>query len=211
MRLRFFIVATLGVLGSIGVSSSAQEAVPAGDSNPLCRFHGPDCAAPPAEWQWQRLTPSIGTYSVELPCNAQQADAFGQILAISRARFPAGATRSCMKAAAGFTSTMVGLTALPDGDVPPEIERLLDGAPDLFTTFLRNVRASGAVETGFMGRRAVMNTIERDDRRTRVMLVEAGQYAVIMLNADISSNFPGTREEADAAVERFFQSLEIAS
>lgn len=115
-----------------------------------------------------------------------------------------------MKAAAGFTSTMVGLTALPEGGAPPEAERLLNGAPDLFTSFLRQTSGTGAVETSYKGRRAVSNTIEREGRRTRVMLVDAGQYAVIMLTADIMSDFPGTREAADAAVERFFQSLEFA-
>lgn len=115
-----------------------------------------------------------------------------------------------MKAAAGFTTTLVGLTALPEGGVPPEAERLLNGAPDLFSTFLRQTSGTGAVESSYKGRRAVSNVIEREGRRTRVMLVEVGQYAVVLLTADIMSDFPGAREDADAAVERFVQSLEFA-
>jgi hypothetical protein len=87
----------------------------------------------------------------------------------------------------------------------------LNGSPDLFSAFLKRTRESGVSETTFQGRRAIKNTIERPDRRTRVILVEVGPSGVIMLTAEIKSDFPGTREEADAAMERFIESLEIAA
>jgi hypothetical protein len=180
--------------------------------NPLCTFHGPACDAPPAAWEWQRLSPATAAFSVELPCDAGQAERFGEIIAMSRAKFPGKSTRACMKASSGFVATIVGF---PGTAVDPaqqaELDVMLSGAPDLFSAFMAQTTASSVTPTTFKGRRAVGNIIEKPDRRTRVMIIEVGPYAVIMITADINPDFPGTREEADAAVERFIQSLEIAA
>jgi hypothetical protein len=180
--------------------------------NPLCTFHGPGCDAPPAAWEWQRLSPATAAFSVELPCDAEQAGRFGELMAMSRARFPGNATRACMKASSGFVATLVGYAAtVTTPEEQADIAAMLNGAPDLFSAFMAQTGTSSVTPTAFKGRRAVANTIEKPDRRTRVMIVEVGTHAVIMITADINTDFPGTREEADAAVERFIQSLEIAA
>jgi hypothetical protein len=117
-----------------------------------------------------------------------------------------------MKASSGFVATIVGFpgTAVDPGQ-QAELDVMLSGAPDLFSAFVAQTTASSVTPTTFKGRRAVANTIEKADRRTRVMIIEVGTHAVIMITADINPDFPGTREEADAAVERFIQSLEIAA
>jgi hypothetical protein len=195
-----------------GTAPAVQPPARSDAANPLCTFHGPGCDAPPAAWAWQRLSPSTAAFSVELPCDAGQADRFGDIVAMSRARFPGKATRACMKASSGFIATVVGF---PGDTLDPaqqaELDAMLSGAPDLFSAFVAQTTASGVTPTNFKGRRAVANTIEKPDRRTRVMIIEAGPHAVIMITADINPDFPGTRAEADAAVERFIQSLEIAA
>ncbi len=208
-RLGLILVAALAGLGA--PVCAQQAAAPAKDAaKALCSFHGEGCEAPPVEWAWQRLEPKIGAFSVELPCDERQADAFGQVLAISKASFPAGSTRACMKATSGFTATLIGFTAMPDDSEGPEIERLLRGAPDLFTSFAQQTRDNSIAETVFKGHRAAINTIEKEGRRTKVAVIEVGRFGIIMLLADINSDFPGTPEEADTAVERFFESLEIA-
>lgn len=205
------LLAALAVSVAVWAPASAQEASPPRvEANPLCDVHGDGCSAPPAQWTWHRLEPRVGGYSVEVPCDAGQADRFSQLLAISRANFPAGYTRACMKAAAGFSATLIGFSAVPDDGVPPDLEAMMRGAPDLFTAFVQQGVARGVPETVFKGRRALITNIERADRRSKVALVEVGQFGVILLTADIDSDFPGTREDADVAVERFFQSLEFA-
>ncbi len=152
-----------------------------GSANPLCTFHGPGCDAPPAAWEWQRLSPSTAAFSVELPCDADQAGRFGEIIAMSRANFPGKSTRACMKASSGFIATLVGFPAPASGpEQQVEIDAMLNGEPDLFSAFVAQTKASSATTMSFKGRRAIANTT-------------------------------GTREEADAAVERFIQSLEIAA
>jgi hypothetical protein len=191
---------------------AVQPPAARGSANPLCTFHGPGCDAPPAAWEWQRLSPATAAFSVELPCDAEQAGRFGEIIAMSRAKFPGNATRACMKASSGFVATIVGFpgTAVETAQ-QAELDAMLNGAPDLFTAFIAQTAASNVTPVTFKGRRAVANTIEKPDRRTRVMIVEVGPTAVIMITADINADFPGTRGEADAAVERFIQSLEIAA
>lgn len=198
--------------GAPPAASAAQPPSARGSANVLCTFHGPGCDAPPAAWQWQRLSPATASFSVELPCDADQAGRFGEIIAMSRAQFPGKSTRACMKASSGFVATMVGFPGTTHTEAQQaEIDAMLNGAPDLFSSFLEQTTASPVATTMFKGRRAVANTIEKPDRRTRVMIIEAGPAAVIMITADINPDFPGTREEADAAVERFIQSLEIAA
>ena len=198
--------------GTAPAASAVQPPARAAAGNPLCTFHGPGCDAPPAAWEWQRLSPATAAFSVELPCDAAQAGRFGELMAMSRAKFPGNATRACMKASSGFVATIVGF---PGSTVDPaqqaELDPLLRGSSDLFSAFVAQTSASGITPTTFKGRRAIANTIEKPDRRTRVMIVEVGTHAVMMITADINSDFPGTREEADAAVERFIQSLEIAA
>lgn len=181
------------------------------EANPLCDVHGEGCSAAPADWAWNRHEPRVGGYSVELPCDAAQADRFSALLAISRANFPAGYTRACMKATSGFTSVLIGFLEVPEAGVPADLAALMDGAPDLFTAFVQQGLGAGVPETTFKGRRALANTIERADRRTRVVIVEVGQFGIIMLSADINSDFPGSRDEGDALMERFLESLEIAA
>lgn len=206
----------LSGLAAVAVLSSPARAeepapAPAKDApNPLCTFHGEGCEAPPAEWAWQRLATKAGAYSVELPCDERQANAFGQLLSISDAGLPAGSTRACMKASSGFTAMQIGLTSLPDDAKTPEIEAMLKGAPDMFTAFTQNAMKGSVPETTFKGLRAAFKTIEKDGASTRIAVIEAGKFALIMLVADIRDGFPGTREEADAATERFLNSLEIA-
>lgn len=198
--------------GAPPAASAVQPPSARGSANPLCTFHGPGCDAPPSAWAWQRLSPSAGVFSVELPCDADQAGRFGEIVAMSRAQFPGKSTRACMKASSGFIATTVGFPGTTHTEAEQaEIDAMLNGAPDLFSAFMAMTAASPVTPTMFKGRRAVANTIEKPDRRTRVMLVEVGPAAVIMITADINPDFPGTREEADAAVERFIQSLEIAA
>lgn len=208
MRAGLVISSALTAIGAVCASASAQEFASAKvDSKPLCALHGDGCDAPPAQWAWQRFEPRVGGFSVEIPCNGKQADAFGQLLAMSRAKFPASNTRSCMKAAAGFSATLVGFSALPDDATPPD--DLLRGAPDMFTAFVQQGVNKGIPETTFKGRRAIANTIEKADRRSKVVVVEAGRYGIILLTADILEGFPGTREEADTAADRFLSSLEF--
>ncbi|MFZ9396710.1 MAG: hypothetical protein ACO25F_11705 [Erythrobacter sp.] len=205
--------ATLAAIGAACAPLSAQEAGPApsGDSaNPLCTFHGEGCSAPPAEWTWQRLEPEVGVFSVELPCDERQADAFGQVLAISQASLPVGSTRACMKASSGFTAVLIGLAALPDDTKSPETDRLLGGAPDLFTALSKQNSENPVPEVTFKGRRSMIKTVEKEAARTKIAVIEVKRLALIMLIADIRADFPGTREEADTAADRFFNSLEIA-
>ncbi len=198
--------------GALGAPAQAQEAAPPRVSaNPLCDVHGEGCSAAPADWAWQRLQPRSSGYSVEVPCDAEQADRFALLLGISRAQFPPANTRACMKESAGFTATLIGYASPPADGVPADLEALMQDAPDLFTAFVRQGLGNGVPETSFKGRRALANTIERADRRSRVVIVEVGQFGIIMLSADINSGFPGTRDEADAAMERFLESLEIAA
>lgn len=198
--------------GSAPAQPVVQPPARTAAGNPLCTFHGPGCDAPPAAWEWQRLSPATAAFSVELPCDAEQAGRFGEVVAMSRAQFPGKATRACMKASSGFVATIVGF---PGTAVEPaqqaEVDAMLNGAPDLFSAFMAQTTASSVAVTTFKGRRAVVNTIEKPDRRTRVMIIEVGPHAVIMITADINPDFPGTHQEADAAVERFIQSLEIAA
>jgi hypothetical protein len=206
----FLMLAAFAGLGAPAAPAMAAESVPAeGQPSALCRFHGAGCEAPPAEWSWQRLEPRVGGFSVELPCDAKQANAFGQVLAISRAKFPAANTRACMKATSGFTATLIGFVSLPDDTQHPDIDNFLSGAPDMFTAFLQRGLGKGVPETTLKGRRAIMNTIEKPEGRSKVAIVELGRFGIVMLTADIRSQFPGTREEADAAMERFVGSLEI--
>jgi hypothetical protein len=198
--------------GSAPAAPAVQPPARTASGNPLCTFHGPGCDAPPAAWAWQRLSPQAAAFSVELPCDADQAGRFGEIIAMSRARFPGKATRACMKASSGFVATLVGYAGtVTTPEEQADIAAILNGAPDLFSAFMAQTGTSSVTPTTFKGRRAVANTIEKPDRRTRVMIVEVGPTAVIMITADINPDFPGTREEADAAVERFIQSLEIAA
>jgi hypothetical protein len=203
----------LAGLVAFGAPAAAQDAALKPDneaSSAICRFHGEGCAAAPAEWAWQRSEPKIGVYSVEIPCDARQAVAFGQILAVGKPGFPAGNTRACMKASSGFTATLLGLTALPDDTKSPETDALLQGAPDLFTAFSQNTVKGSVPLTTFKGRRAAINSIEKDSGRTKVAIIEVGRFALVMLIADIRADFPGTPEEAAAVTDRFFDSLEIA-
>jgi hypothetical protein len=202
--------ALAGVEAAPVLAQDGPAAAPKAEANPLCTFHGEGCEAPPAAWTWQRLEAKIGVFSVELPCDERQANAFGQVLAISKAGFPPASTRACMKASSGFTAALIGLTALPDDTKTPETEALLKGAPDMFTGFAQNTMKGSVPETTFKGRRAAFRSIEKDGALTRVAVIEAGKFALIMLVADIRSDFPGTPEETDAAVNRFFASLEIA-
>jgi len=193
--------------------AAAQEAAapaPKSEGNVLCKFHGEGCEAPPADWTWNRSEPKIGVYSVEIPCDERQAAAFGQVMAVGKPGFPAGSTRACMKATSGFTATLIGLTALPDDTKSPETDALLNGAPDLFTAFAEKTVKGTVPLTSFKGRRAAINTLEKNGGRTKVAIVEVGKFALIMLVADVRPDFPGTPEEASAATERFFDSLEIA-
>ncbi|MEY4953125.1 MAG: hypothetical protein RL299_1549 [Pseudomonadota bacterium] len=210
--MRGLLLSGLAALVALSSPAAAQERapVPAGGANPLCTFHGDGCEAPPAKWTWQRLEPKTGAYSVALPCDETQANAFGEVLAMSRASFPAGATRACMKATSGFTATLIGFTALPNGAKTPELEKLLKGAPDLFTAFTSRDTVKAIPVTTYKGRRAAINVIEKDGARTKVLIVEAGKFALVMLVADIRADFPGTREEGDVATEHFINSLEIA-
>lgn len=211
MRFGHAMCAALAGLGAICAPVAAQDAQPPQvEKNPLCDVHGDGCAAAPAEWTWQRHTPAVGGFSVELPCDQRQTDVFAFIMSVSRAKFPATNTRPCFKAAAGSSATLIGVKDAT-GDTPPvSIAPMLADQPDMFTAFTAQGVGKGIPETTFMGRRAIANTLEKPDRRSRVVLVEVGRYAVILLTADIDSTFPGTREEGDAVAERFLQSLEIA-
>lgn len=180
------------------------------EPNPICQFHGEGCGAPPAEWAWQRSEPKIGVYSVEMPCDERQAAAFSQLLAFGGTGLAAGSTRACMKATSGFTATLIGFTALPDDTKSPETDALLKGAPDFFTAFTEQTVKESVPLTTFKGRRAAIKANETDDGRNKVAIIEVGKFALVMLIADIRSDFSGTPEEADAAMERFFDSLEIA-
>ena len=197
--------------GAMGMPASAQDADD-GASSAICTFHGEGCDAAPSDWVWQRLEPRIGVYSVELPCDEQQANAFGQLLAMSRAPFVAGSTRACMKAAADFTVSLIGFADLPDDATrPPEVDELLQGAPDAFSAIVK--RVSGEVEvpeTSLNGRRAIVHTVERGDGYSRVAIVEISQFGVLMVNAGIRSGLDVTRAEGDAMIDRFFESLVFA-
>jgi hypothetical protein len=210
MRLQLSLMAALATIAAGGPIAASPQAPSPPDSNPLCVFHGEGCYAPPAAWIWERLEPSAGGFSVELPCAPEQADRFGPVLAMTPGKFSPAATRACMKNTSAFMASMIGFAGdTLESGMQAEIDTMLDGASDLFTAFVRKTRGSSASETSYKGRRAVMNTIEKEHRRTRVMLVEVGPYGVIMLTVDINSDFPGTREEGDAAMERFISSLEI--
>jgi hypothetical protein len=211
MRRRVALCAAFVGLGAICAPVAAQDAQPPlVEKSPLCVMHGDGCSAPPSEWMWLRQTPAVGGFSVELPCDQRQVDAFAYVMSVSRAKFPATNTRPCFKSAAGFSATLIGVKDAT-GDTPPaSIAHMLGNQPDMFTAFTAQGVGKGIAETTYMGRRAIANTIDKPDRRSRVVLVEAGRYAVILLTADIDSTFPGTREEGDAAAERFLQSLEIA-
>ncbi len=80
----------------------------------------------------------------------------------------------------------------------------------MFTAFLQRGVGKDVPVTKFKGRRAITNTIEKADRRSKVVLVEVGRFGIILLTADILEDFPATREEGDAAAQRFLDSLEIA-
>lgn len=199
-------------LFSLGAPAAAQDAAdaPANDEpSAICRFHGDGCNAPPSEWSWQRLEPRTGTYSVEIPCDERQAAAFGQIMAMGPSSFPAGSTRACMKASALFTATLIGLTDLPDDTKSPETDALLKGAPDLFTAITVQPSKTPVAVTTIEGRRVATRSDDKNGNRTKVAIMEVDKFAVIMLLADIRSDFPGTPEDADAATARFIDSLEI--
>ncbi len=201
------------LFGSVAISvpASAQEAG-AEDvaSSAICTFHGEGCAAPASEWTWERLEPRVGVYSVELPCNSQQANAFGQLLANSRAPFEAGSTRACMKAAAGFTAALVGFAGLPDGAVPPEAEQMLQGEPDMFSVFVRQVARDQEIPViSVDGRRTILNNLENDNGYSRVAIIEVSQFGILVLNGNIRTGLGVTRAEGDALFDRFFDSLEF--
>ena len=154
--------------------------------NPICTVHGEGCADAPDQWAWERLEPRIGVYSVELPCNAEQADAFGGLLAISKAPFVAGSTRACMKDAAAFTSSLMGFADLRDD-------------------------ATDIAETTINGRRAIMNTVEKKDGYSKVAIIEVSRFGVLIIIGDIRKGLAVSREEGDALIARFFDSLEFAA
>lgn len=208
-RLASLLAACAAIGASYAPAVARDDVPPQVEANPLCQFHGEGCSALPAEWTWQRHEPRTGTYSVEIPCDEVQADAFGQIMALSRAGFPAGNTRACIKATSGFTATLVGVAVLPEDATRPT--SMLKGQADLFSALVEETAASGAQVTTFKGRRALINTIDKADRRSRIVIVEVGQYGVILLSADILAGFPGTREDGDGLADRFIQSLEIAT
>ena len=114
-----------------------------------------------------------------------------------------------MKATALFTATMVGLAALPDDTKSPQTDALLKGAPDLFTAITGQPSKTPVLVTTINGRRAAIRTEEKNGNRTKVAVIELGKFAVILLLTDIRQDFPGTPEEADAAVSRFIDSVEI--
>ncbi len=205
-----FVVALAGLF-ALGTPALAQDAKPAAeDTSSICTFVGESCSAPPSDWNWQRLEPRIGVYSVEIPCNAKEADAGGRLLAMTPGQFQAGATRACMKASSGFIATLIGFAELPDGPRPAEVDELLQGEPDLFSAMMKNISDREEIpQTAIAGRRAIVNTIEKPVGYSKVAIIEVSQFGVLMIIGDIRKQLEVSREEGDAMIERFFNSLEF--
>lgn len=204
--------AALAGLALLASPASAQKAE--GDDKELssvCTFHGDGCDDAPSQWSWERLGPKIGVFSVELPCNEQQADAFGQLLALSKAPFLAGSTRACMKDAAAFTSSLMGFADLPDGAAPPNADELLRGEPDFFSAFVKQISGKEEIPvTEINGRRAIVNIVEKADGYSKIAIIEVSRFGVLMIIGDIREGLEVSREEGDALIDRFFNSLEFA-
>ena len=208
-RLGIALFGALIALGAMSTPAVAQGVDRA--ANPVCAFHGEGCDAPPSEWSWNRLEPRVGVYSVELPCDERQADAFGSLMARTPGRFETGATRACMKDSALFTASLLGFAELPEGARPPGLDALLNGAPDVFTGFVQRVGAGQEIpQVEINGRRAIFNTVEREDGYSRVAIIEVSQFGVLLLTGDIRDGLGVTRAEGEALLDRFFDSLEFA-
>jgi hypothetical protein len=212
MLLRTLITAAFALLGLLASPVSAQEVGgDAKDVNPICTFHGDGCADASSKWSWARLSPDVGIFSVELPCDKRQADSFGRLLAMSKAPFVAGSTRACMKDAAGFTSSLLGFPDLPDGTTPPNAEELLNGEPDFFSAFVKQISDGKEVaQTTISGRRAITNLVEKDDGYSKIAVIEVSRFGVLMITGDIRDGLEVSREEGEALIARFFNSLEFA-
>lgn len=211
MIIRSALIASYIIWGLLGSPASAQEAKDdAKKPNPICTFHGDGCDDAPSKWSWERSEPKIGVYSVELPCNDKQADAFGRLLAISKAQFVAGSTRACMKDAAGFTASLIGFPDLPDGATPPNVDELLKGEPDLFSAFVKQISDGKEIPvTEIHGRRAIVNIVEKADSYSKIALIEVSRFGVLMIIGDIREGLEVSRVEGDALIDRFFDSLEF--
>jgi hypothetical protein len=204
-------LASLAASGAPGAHAHAQEAALATVSaNPICEVHGEGCSAPLADWSWQRLGSRSGGFSVELPCDAEQTERLTLLLEFTSPVFRPEYTRACMKQAGAFVASLYGYVGVAAGNEPADPDGLLQDAPDLFTALERRGILSGGQETLFQGRRAYVITIENARFRSRAIWVQAGRFGIILLKTDIISAFPATRSEADAAMERFLESLEIA-
>ena len=209
-RLLALFAAMLGGV-TLATPAVAQQPVAIGKSdNGICSIHGEGCDAAPAEWNWERHEPRIGVYSVELPCDGRQADAFARLLALTPGQFQAGASRACMKAGAGFTASMIGFVDLPNDTMPSEMEAMMAGSPDVFTAFKQRINLRVETpETAIDGRRAVQRTVERADGYSRVAIIEVSQYGVLLMLGDIRDPLGVSREEGEALLDRFFNSLEF--
>lgn len=202
-------------LGAFALSApvGAQEGEgSSSELNAVCAFHGEGCDAAPSEWEWVRSEPKGGIFSVEIPCTEEQADRFGVIVSMSKAPFQSSSTRACMKGSSGFIAGYLGLPELPEGAMPTEEElgELLEGEPDMFAVMVKRTSERGDIpQVSMAGRRAIVNTIERDKGFSRVAIIEVSRFGLLTLTGDIRDDLNVTRAEGEALVDRFFDSLEF--
>ena len=205
----------VAAFGTFALSApvGAQDADSAsGDTSAICAFHGDGCDADPSEWQWVRSEPEAGIFSVEIPCTAEQADTFGVIVSMSKAPFQPTSTRACMKGSSGFIAGYLGLPELPEGATPSEeeLDELLQGEPDMFAVMVKKTSEQRDIpQVSMAGRRAIVNTIERDKGFSRVAIIDVSRFGLLTLTADIRDDLDVTRSEGEALVDRFFESLEF--
>ena len=87
---------------------------------------------------------------------------------------------------------------------------MMAGSPDVFTAFKQRINSDVETpETTIDGRRAMQRTVERADGYSRVAIIEVSQYGVLLMLGDIRDPLGITREEGEALLDRFFNSLEF--
>lgn len=153
---------------------------------------------------WVRATSDDGTYSVELPCGAEEVLTHSTAMALSRAAL-GGGTLACLRGGTLFSVQMV--SAADDEPLPsPIFDMLIEG--------LRAETLDDGVvltETSLAGHRAVITEEIESDAMARTGIVELSDRSYLFMMSGAIPNQGSVPADFAEQVERFFSSMEIVS
>jgi len=196
---------------ALASSAHAQDAEvePNGDQA-QCPQQGMECKTPPNEWVWNRFEHKSGLYSVELPC--VEVD-YGDGL------FSSGTTLSdtgmCWTDSSAFIVELGGVPETHDLEEMSDADRerlnsFLNGAPDLFTAVVNRVSGDETVkQVTIQGRRVIVKPLELTEGYGQVANIEISRFGQLILSANIQNELNVSREQGEALIDRFFNSVEF--